>query len=300
MIASRAWRGRDVGDQHDEQDEDRATSDVRGDEHGPSIDAVDEDARRRREEDGRHQERQEQQADRGVRAGDVGDHDGQPEEHHVAADLAGHLRQPEGEELAVAQDAADGGIDLDGLADGFERLLRGRCRSDPVPGPTPGATAAPARPRRVPGPRPVRRPPPVRTAARAWAIATARSPFRPVADPARPSGPFTVGRLGGRRRRGRLRRSAPADRRTAAGSVRSRRGLPHDRASQSALEVGPSDEHAATAAVAAQADVRADTDDQPGARAAGMRSSEGDPVAEAHIEHRARGRHGVLSAPWRP
>ena len=111
----------DVGDQHDEQDEDRAASHVRGDEHQAAVDAVDEDARRRREDDSRHEERQEQQADRRARAGDVGDHDGQPEEHHVAADLAGDLRQPERQEPAVAQDAADRRVDVRGASTAVER-----------------------------------------------------------------------------------------------------------------------------------------------------------------------------------
>ena len=56
------------------------------------------------EDHGRDQEAQDQQADRGARAGD-GEHlDGQPVQHHVAADLGDDLREPQRQEAPVAQD----------------------------------------------------------------------------------------------------------------------------------------------------------------------------------------------------
>ena len=70
----------------------------------PPVDAVDVDAGDRREQHRRHEERQDQQADRGVRLGRVDDDDGQPEQDHVAADLGRRLRQPEAQERAVAED----------------------------------------------------------------------------------------------------------------------------------------------------------------------------------------------------
>ena len=72
-------------------------------EHDPSVDAVDVDACHGAEQDGRHEERQDEQADRGVRAG-LGHDDGQPEQDHVAADLRRGLGQPQTKERPVAED----------------------------------------------------------------------------------------------------------------------------------------------------------------------------------------------------
>ena len=71
---------------------------------GPPVDPVDVDAGDRREQDRRNEEGQDQQADRGVRAGRLDDDDGQPVQDHVAADLGRRLRQPETQECRVAED----------------------------------------------------------------------------------------------------------------------------------------------------------------------------------------------------
>ena len=47
-MSASCGRWPDVGDQHHEQDEDAAASDVGGDEHDAAVDAVDVDAGRRR------------------------------------------------------------------------------------------------------------------------------------------------------------------------------------------------------------------------------------------------------------
>ncbi len=87
-----------------------APQEVRGDEDQPPVDAVDVDAGDGREEDRRHEEGQDQQADRGVRAGRLDDDDGQPEQDHVAADLGRRLRQPETEEAGVPEDRERAGF----------------------------------------------------------------------------------------------------------------------------------------------------------------------------------------------
>ena len=78
--------GEEVIADEEEPDHREAAQDVRGDQHEPPVDPVDVDAGDGREQDGRHQERQDQQADGGVRLGRRHD-DRQAEQHHVAADL---------------------------------------------------------------------------------------------------------------------------------------------------------------------------------------------------------------------
>ena len=51
----------------EQADHREAAQDVGRDEHEPTVDPVDVDAGHRREQHGRHEERQDQQADRGVR-----------------------------------------------------------------------------------------------------------------------------------------------------------------------------------------------------------------------------------------
>ena len=69
----------------------------------PPVEPVDVDAGDGAEDDRGHQEAQDQQADRGALAGQREDLDRQAEEDHVAADLGDDLRDPERQELAVAQ-----------------------------------------------------------------------------------------------------------------------------------------------------------------------------------------------------
>ena len=119
-----------------ERHERGTTQEVRGDQDQPPIDAVDVDARDRREQHGWDEEGQDQQADRGVRAGRVDDDDGQSEQDHVAADLGRHLRQPEAQEAAVLEDREGvplvvwlAGRDRLGHADGPSEGRRATSRS---------------------------------------------------------------------------------------------------------------------------------------------------------------------------
>ena len=66
MLSSRI--SRKLSPTKNSADDRDAAQDVRDDEDEPSVDAVDEDACDRREQHGRHEERQDQGADRGVRA----------------------------------------------------------------------------------------------------------------------------------------------------------------------------------------------------------------------------------------
>ena len=65
---------------------------------------VDVDAGDRAEDHRRHQEAQDQQADRGARAGQANTWTVSPIQHHVAADLGDDLRDPQRQEAPVAQD----------------------------------------------------------------------------------------------------------------------------------------------------------------------------------------------------
>ncbi len=126
----------------EEQADDReATQDVRGDEDEPPIDPVDVDAGHRREQHGRHQERQDEQADRGVRLRRRHD-DRQAEQHHVAADLGRRLRQPETQERGVAEDRQRAL-----RVAGFGRLRRDHAGVDRSPVPVIGPRPRVFRPR---------------------------------------------------------------------------------------------------------------------------------------------------------
>ena len=133
----------------EEQRGDRdAAQDVRHDEHEPPVDPVDVDAGDGAEQHGRHEERQDEQADRGVRLR-LGDDDGQAEQDHVAADLGRRLRQPEAQERSVAEDGEGAlgprvvggrpGRSTDGAVDGRQPV-----GSPPMPvmSAGPGSTAA--------------------------------------------------------------------------------------------------------------------------------------------------------------
>ena len=91
-----------VADQ-DQPDAGDTAQHVRRDQHEPAVDPVDVDPGDRGEQHGRHEERQDQQADGGVRVV-LGDDDRQPEEDHVAADLGRGLGQPEAQERRVPED----------------------------------------------------------------------------------------------------------------------------------------------------------------------------------------------------
>ena len=111
---------KEVADQ-EQADHRQAAQDVGRDEHESTVDTVHVDPGHRRHEHGRHQERQDQQADRGIRVV-LGDDDRQPEQHHVPADLGRCLRQPQSEERGIAEDRerAFGGDFLCGLVDRFD------------------------------------------------------------------------------------------------------------------------------------------------------------------------------------
>ena len=94
------------------RDEREPAQDVRDDQDEPPVEAIDEHAGERREQHRRHEEREDQGADRGGRAVDFGDDDGQAEDDHVPADLGRRLGEPEEEERPVLEDgqrAAGGG-----------------------------------------------------------------------------------------------------------------------------------------------------------------------------------------------
>ena len=86
-----------------------------------TVDTVHVDLGHRRHEHGRRQERQDQQADRGIRVV-LGDDDRQPEQHHVPADLGRCLRQPQSKERGIAEDRERAfGADFPcGLVDRFD------------------------------------------------------------------------------------------------------------------------------------------------------------------------------------
>ena len=91
-----------VGEE-DEQQEEHGAGHVRGDEDPAPVEHVHEDAGDGPEDDGRDQEREQQDAHRGARVGEVVDGHGQAEEGHVAADLAQDLGAEEGQELGIAE-----------------------------------------------------------------------------------------------------------------------------------------------------------------------------------------------------
>ena len=109
---------REVGARQVQRDERGAAQQVGRDEDDPPVDAVHVDAGDGREQHGGHEERQDEQADGGVRLRRVEDDDRQPEQHHVAADLGRRLRQPESEEAAVAEDRERAALLLLGFGDG--------------------------------------------------------------------------------------------------------------------------------------------------------------------------------------
>ena len=78
--------------------------DIRHEHRQPDIEPVDEDAAGGRQQRRGDEERQDEGADRGVRAGRVEDQDRQRVQRHVAADLGRRLDEPEAGELRVAQD----------------------------------------------------------------------------------------------------------------------------------------------------------------------------------------------------
>ena len=161
---------------------------VRRDQDQPPVDPVDVDAGDRREEDGRHEEAQDQQADRRVRAGRADD------------DRRSARRAP---------------------------CCR---RSGSPPGPARGGGTR----------RCGRRPAPLRSARSAPRVPAQPRRVTSVIAPGSPDRAFQRGGHGG----------------VTAG----------DEADQPALDASPLDEHVTGAALAAEADVRAEAIDQPGRR----------------------------------
>lgn len=92
-----------VADEEEQAEEDRP-EEVRHDQDEPAIEPVDVDPGHGRQENRRHEEAQDQQADGRGRIGQRVDLDSQPIQDHVPADLGRGLGQPEGQERSVLED----------------------------------------------------------------------------------------------------------------------------------------------------------------------------------------------------